>query len=142
MRWLCMFATVLAVAACARQPDADAIRAAIHEMAGAAKAQSSADVLARISEDFTGSDGEVDRSQLADLLRVQLLGRRTIGVSLGTIDVEVSADRATAIFDATVTDASGRWIADRREVLHFVTGWHLESGTWRCYNAKWSGATH
>ena len=139
MRWLALCASVLIMAACAGQPDADAIRAAIHEMAGAAKAQSSGDVLARISDDFTGNDGEVDRSQLANLLRVQLLGRRAIGVSVGTINVDVSADRATARFDATVTDTSGRWIADRRAVLHFVTGWRREGGTWRCYNAKWSG---
>lgn len=142
MRWLGLFVCIVIAAACARQPDADAIRAAIAEMASAAQAQRSSDLLARISDDFTGNDGEVDRVQLANLLRAQLLAHRTIGVSVGTIDIELSGDRATARFDATLTDASGRWLADRSEVLQLVTGWRREQGTWRCYNAKWSGDTH
>lgn len=142
MRWFGLFACIVIGAACARQPDADAIRTAITEMAGAAQAQRSADLLAWISEDFTGNDGEVDRAQLVNLLRAQLLGHRAIGVSLDAINVELSGDRATARFDATLSDASGRWLPDRSEVLRFVTGWRRERGTWRCYNAHWSGATH
>jgi hypothetical protein len=138
VRWLWWFVYVAIAAACARQPDADAIRAAITEMARATEAQRSADVLVRVSDDFTGNDGEVDRTQLANVLLVQLLAHRSIGVRLGTIDIELSGDRATARFDATLTDASGRWLVDRRAVLRFVTGWRRERGAWRCYNATWS----
>lgn len=142
MRCVGMFASILFIAACAHQPDADAIRVAIMEAANAAQAQRSADILERISDDFTGNHGEFDRTQLARLLRFQLLGQKVIGVSVATIDVDLSGDRATARFDATFTDASGRWIADRRAELQFVTGWHREHGTWRCYNATWSGDPH
>ncbi len=142
MRWFALFACIAVVVACARQPDADAIRAAITEMADAAQARDSADLLARISDDFTANDGEVDRAQLANLLRAQLLGRGAISVSLGTIEVELSGDRATARFDATVKDPSGRWLDDHSKALQFVTGWRREHGTWRCYNANWSGAAH
>lgn len=138
MRWLWWVVYVAVAVACAQPPDAEAIRAAITEMVRASEAQRSSDMLARISDDFTGNDGEVDRAQLANLLRVQLLAHRSIGVSLGTIDIELSGDRATARFDATLTDASGRWLVDRRAVLRLVTGWRRERGAWRCYNATWS----
>lgn len=129
MRWPGLLICIVMAAACARQPDADAIRAAIAEMASAAQAQRSSDLLARLSDDFTGNDGEVDRAQLANLLRAQWLAHRAIGVSLGTIDIELSGDRATARFGATLTDASGCWLVDRSEVLQLVTGWRREHGT-------------
>lgn len=75
--------------------------------------------------------------QLANLLRMQLLANRHVGVRLGAIEVSVDADRATARFDATLSDASGRWLEDRSETLHLETGWRRESGVRRCYNARW-----
>lgn len=142
MRWFTLLAGIIIAAACARQPDADVIRMAVTQMAAAVQARHSADLLERISQDFTGNAGEVDRAQLANLLRAQLLGRSAISVRLGSIDVELSGDRATARFDATVDDASGRWLVDRGKVMQFVTGWRREQGTWRCYNASWSGPVH
>jgi hypothetical protein len=59
-------------------------------------------------------------------------------VTIGAIEVDVQADRATASFDAGVTDSSGRWIPDRATTVHFVTGWRRSGGTWLCYNAKWT----
>lgn len=141
MRGFTLIACIMIMAGCARQPDAEAIRTAITQMAAAVQARHSADLIERISEDFTGNSGEVDRVQLANLLRAQLLVRGALSVNLGTIDVELSGDRATARFGATVTDASGRWLVDRSKTLQFVTGWRREQGTWRCYNADWSGAT-
>ena len=124
------------LAACVRQPDTEAIRAAIASMADAAEAREGADVLEHISADFTGNDGEFDRQQLTRLLRAQLLAS-SVGVRLGQVDVELSGERATARFDATLTDGSGRWIAERSAEVHFVTGWRREDGAWRCYNASW-----
>ncbi|GAA0703930.1 hypothetical protein [Dokdonella soli] len=137
MRWWTTLACSIFVAACARQSDADAVRAAIMEISRATEAHQSADVLARVSDDFAGNTGEVDRAQLANLLRMQLLANRSIGVRLGGIDVDMSGERATARFDVTLTDASGRWFAERSTTLHFVTGWRRERGAWRCYNASW-----
>ena len=138
MRWLGLFVCAVISAACTRQPDVDEIRGAITELARAAEPQHCVNVLARIIDDFTGNDGEVDRPQLVNLLRVQLSGRRGIVVGLGTIDIELSGSRATARFDAKLTDSSGRWFPNRGEMLRLVTGWRREHGIWRCYNARWS----
>ncbi len=127
----------LACAACARQPDEEAIRERIGQMAGAAEAQDASDVMDGIATDFIGN-GEIDRAQLANLVRAQLLAGNAIGVDLGAIEVEVQGERAIARFQATLTDGSGRWIPDRRASLDFETGWRRESGDWVCYNAAWS----
>jgi ketosteroid isomerase-like protein len=121
---------------CARQPDAEAIRDAIAGIAAAVEAHRNANVLERISEDFIGND-ELDRTQLDKLLRLQMIAANSIGVSVGGIQVDVQGDRATASFEARVTDSSGRWIADRSATLKFETGWRREHDKWRCYNAKW-----
>jgi hypothetical protein len=125
------------VAACARQPDAEAIRDTIIAMADAAEAREGSDLLDHVTADFTGNAGEYGRAELANLLRAQLIAN-SVGVRLGQVDVEMSGERATARFDATLTDSSGRWIAARSAEMHFVTGWRREDGTWRCYNASWS----
>ena len=127
---------IVLMTACARQPDEDAIRAAINAMAEAVETHEGADLLAHVSTDFTGNNGELDRQQLANLLRAQLLAN-SVGVRLGAVDVQMSGERATARFDATLTDGSGRWIAERSADLHFVTGWRREDGAWQCYNASW-----
>lgn len=126
------------LAGCARRPDADAIREVITAMAGAEKTPTPRDVLAHVSDDFIGNAGELDRRQLAGLLRARLPAGG-IRVRLGAIGVELSGDRAIAHFDAALTDSSGRWIAEHRADLHFVTGWRRERGGWLCYNAGWTG---
>ncbi|WP_300616341.1 nuclear transport factor 2 family protein [Dokdonella sp.] len=138
MRVLSLLLLVLTLSACARVPDADAIRDTIRTMATAAEAKRSGDVLERIADDFTGNDGELDREGLERLLRARLFGGQAIGVSIGRIDVELDGDRATARFPMTVTDDSGRWLPDRRAELDVTTGWRRKSGTWSCYNARWS----
>ncbi len=137
MRLLISLVLVCMIAACARVPDADAIRATIGAMAAAAEARRSGDVLDHIAADFTGNGGEFDRAGLERMLRLRLLGGHDIGVSLDSIDVDVDGDRAIARFTMTVTDDSGRWIPDRRATLDVTTGWRREGHEWLCYNAGW-----
>jgi len=140
MRILFPISLALLIAACARTPDVDAIRANVQAMAAAAESQSKAGVLAHVADDFIGNEGELERAGLEQLLRARLLAGRSIGVSIGRVEVEVDGDRATARFDATVTDGSGRWLPEHRAVLKMTTAWRREQRDWRCYNAKWSGA--
>jgi ketosteroid isomerase-like protein len=127
----------LASAACARQPDEEAVRSTIEAMAASTAEREAADVLDHVSDDFIGNDGAFDRARLAELVRGQLL-MRSVSVRLGTVDVEVAADRATAIFDATLTDSSDRWIPSGSTDLRFVTGWRREGDRWLCINARWT----
>jgi hypothetical protein len=136
-----MLALLLCVgaAACHRIPDEQAIRDGIAAAASAAGAQRSGDVLALVSDEFTGNNGQFDRAGVARLLRARLLAR-SITVSIGAVDVDLDGDRASATFDATLSDRSGRWLVEHGRTLHFVTGWRREGGTWRCYNARWTDA--
>lgn len=129
--------TLLLFAACARPPHAEAIRAAIHAMQEAAEHRQPAGVMQHLADDFVGNDGEFDRAGLERLVRARMLAQ-SVGVSIGSVDVELDGDRATARFPMTVTDGSGRWLPDRRADLDVVTGWKLEGGKWRCYNATWT----
>ena len=128
----------LCVAACSHPSDAEAIRATIAAIGAAAENHRSTDVMAHVSDDFTGNDGEVDHARLGQLLRAQLLAARSLDVRFGSISVEILGDRAVARFDVAVTDTSGRWFENRETVLRFDTGWRREQGEWRCYNAHWS----
>ncbi|MEO5624745.1 MAG: hypothetical protein ABIQ70_01910 [Dokdonella sp.] len=137
MRQLLIAIAFLLCLSCARKPDAEAIRSAIAEAAEAVEAHRGANLLERVSGDFIGND-ELDREQLDRFLRMQMIGAKSIGVSVNGIQVDVQGDRATASFEANLTDSSGRWIPDRASTLKFETGWRRESGKWRCYNAKWT----
>jgi hypothetical protein len=138
MRRIIMAVLALACAtACSHPPDAEAIRATITAIGAAAEDHRGTDVMAHVSDDFTGNDGNVDHAQLGQLLRAQLLAARSLDVHVGTISVEMLGDRAVARFDVTVTDTSGRWFEDRETTLKFDTGWRREHGEWRCYNAHW-----
>lgn len=137
MRSILVWLAVLGIAACARTPDDEAIRAAIAKGAEAAEAHRAGDLVDLVSSDFIGNDG-LGRADLANLLRGRMLVANALGVHVGSVDVDVQGDRATARFDALVTDTSGRWIPDRAATLHFETGWRREGREWRCYNAQWS----
>lgn len=138
MRMMALLLLVPLLAACARVPDAEAIRSAIRDMATAAEAKRTGDVLERVAADFTGNDGELDRAGLERLLRARMVAAQSVGVSIGRVDVELDGDRASARFEMTLTDGSGRWLPDRRSVLDVTTGWRREGRAWRCHYAKWS----
>jgi len=131
------FLFALCMAACARTPDDQAIRKSIENGAAAAQAHDASALTDMLADDFIGND-ELDKAGLKSQLRGQFVVAKAIGVRVGPIDVEVNGDRATARFDAFVTDTSGRWIPDRAATLHFQTGWRRDGKYWLCNNAKWS----
>ena len=136
--WFCVLLALL-LGACARTSDEDAIRAAIERGAQAIQERDAGELAGLVSDDFIGND-ELDRAGLANHLRGQFVVARAIAVQVGGIEVEVRGERATARFDALISDSSGRWIPDRATTLHFTTGWRRSGGEWLCNNAKWSGA--
>ncbi len=137
IRILCL---MLLLGACARPPDVEAVRAAVERGAEAARERDTSTIMKLVAEDFVGND-EFTRGMLRDRLRGRFAFAKSIGVRIGTIDVEVNGNRATARFTALVTDSSGRWLPDRAETLHFTTGWRREGSDWLCYNASWSSGS-
>lgn len=135
----CVAVVALLIASCAPRPPAETeIRTTIETMRKAAEAQRADAIADHIAGDFTGRSGELDRAGLERTLKVAFLGRRHVGVSLGSIAVAVNGDRAKATFGMTVSDASNRWLPSGRATYDVVSGWRRERGEWVCYNAAWT----
>jgi ketosteroid isomerase-like protein len=133
---ICLFVAVL-LAACARTPDEQRIRAAITTMQHAVETHDARGFIAYVSSDFSGNDGAVDRDGLANLLRSQVLRNEQVGVTLGPIDVELQGSRAIARVTATLTGGSGGLLPEHGAIYAFTSGWKKDGSDWRCYNASW-----
>jgi hypothetical protein len=129
---------VLGLAGCSRPPDEAALRETIESMRKAAETRDAGGVLDSIAADFSGRGGEVDRAGLSRLLKLEFLRAESIGVSLGSISVEIDGDRATARFEMTLTDRSRRFLPGGSEAYSVVSGWRREGRDWVCVNATWT----
>ncbi len=89
-----------------------------------------------ISADFAGNEG-LDRAALHNMLRLQMLGRASSGVTTGPLEVSLEGDTATVRFTAIATGGSGRFMPDSGNVYDVTTGWRDEDGNWRVYYAQW-----
>lgn len=130
---------MLAVA-CSRPPDEERIRVAIADMQTALEEARPGDFMRHVSEDFTGSDGGVDREALHNLLRAQVLANERIGIVTGPLEFERTLDRMTVSVTATFTGGNARWLPERGAVYRVTSGWRETGGQWRCFNAQWERA--
>jgi hypothetical protein len=130
---LALFAAV----SCSRPPDEAALRGTIESMRKAAEARDARGVLDPIAADFSGRGGEVDRDGLSRLIKLEFLRPEAIGVSIGSIAIEIEGDRATAKFEMTLTDRSRRFLPGGSESYAVVSGWRREGRRWVCVNATW-----
>ncbi|MGH8234102.1 MAG: hypothetical protein ACREPU_07890 [Rhodanobacteraceae bacterium] len=135
--------------ACQRTPDEQRIRQAIESAASAARDNDANGVLARVGDDFTGGDAELDRRGLRQLLVVRALSHDKTGVVVGPISFErkppildrPTSDRIVATFNLTLTGGQfGGLLPDHAASYRMTTAWRREGGDWRCYYAKWAAA--
>ena len=91
----------------------------------------------QLSEDFTGNQGEVDRKQLVNLLRMARLRGEMIHVLVGPVTVEPRGDRRVATFTVTFT-SGGRLLPSDMGVYRVESAWRREGRDWVCYSATWS----
>ena len=64
------------------------------------------------------------------------LRQKSVGVSLGPLDVKMFDNRATVTFTAALTGGPG-WLPDQAQVYDVDTGWRMEDGDWKLISAKW-----
>ena len=132
-------ALALALPGCGGDDPTAALKREIGAMEGAVEARKPNEFLERVSEDFTGNDGQVDKRVLHGMLVSQLIGDQNVTVTLGPLDVRMhDADHATVKVSALLL--GGRWLPERGQTLQIESGWKREGGEWRCYVAKWSEA--
>lgn len=125
-----------ALAACARDTPETALRAQLQRMQTAATERRTGDFMEGVAADFVGNDG-MDRAALHNLMRAQVLGNSTIGVTTGPVEIDMKSDQATLRFTALLTGGQGRFIPDSAQTYSITTGWRLEDGQWRVYYAQW-----
>jgi hypothetical protein len=126
----------LTLPGCRHPPDEAQVRAAITAIAQAVEAGSAGDVGAPLSEDFDGNEGQLDRRQLAGMVRLLALRGEHIGVTMGPVSIEHRGERMVASLTVTLT-SGGRLLPDQLGVYQVESAWRKEDGTWRCYTASW-----
>lgn len=129
---------MLALVGCHHAPAEQQIRQAIDAAATAARANDTHGVLAIVSDDFSGNDGELDRHGLRQLLAVRALRQDKTGLLIGPVSFEHRGDRIVAKFNLVLTGGKpGDLLPDQSAVYAMTTAWRREGSHWRCYNAQW-----
>lgn len=130
---------VAALAACHLQSAEQQVRRAIESAAAAARANDPAGVLAFVSDDFTGNDGDLDRGGLHRLLALRALRQDRTGILLGPVTFERKGNRLVARFKLVLTGGRpGDLLPDQALIRTLATAWRREDGKWHCYSAHWS----
>ncbi len=137
LRCALLLGLLLALCACTREPDEQALRRTMAEMEAAVESGRSADFLDHISEDFSGQDGSVDNRELRALLLGHRLRYQDIGLVLGPATVKLFGDRATITVD--VLASGGQGLSETGRVIAIESHWRRDDGDWRCFAANWSG---
>lgn len=125
-----------ALAACAPDTPETALRAQLQRMQTAATERRASDFMEGVATDFVGNEG-MDRAALHNLMRAQVLGNSTIGVTTGPVEIEEKGGQATLRFTVLLTGGSGRFVPDSAQTYSITSGWRIEDGEWRVYYAQW-----
>ncbi|HET7562537.1 MAG TPA: hypothetical protein VFJ87_09185 [Rhodanobacteraceae bacterium] len=141
---LALFAILgtLLLAGCQHAPAEQQIRASIDAAATAARGNDPRGVLAVVSDDFSGDDGDFDKQGLHRLLALRALRQDRTGVLVGPVSFERKGDRIVATFKLVLTGGKpGDLLPDRSAIYAMTTAWRREGSHWRCYNAHWDNRT-
>lgn len=129
-----LFALVL-MAACARTPPEEQLRATIAALQSAVEKRDGLTLQDVIADDFIGPGG-LDRDGARRMAQAMFLRYRDVGVSLGPLDIELREQHATVRFTAALTGGAGV-LPESGQLYDVETGWRLENGEWRLVNAGW-----
>lgn len=129
------------LASCHGTPAEKQVHNAINAAAAAARANNVHDVLAVVSDDFIGNDGELDRDGLHRLLALRALRQDQASVLIGPVKFEHRGDRIIAKFNLVLMGAKPNTLLPNRSAIYaMTTAWRREGGHWRCYSAMWKTA--
>ena len=89
-----------------------------------------------IAEDFAGEQG-MDRKEFRRYMTLMSMRQKSVGVTLGPVDVKLYGDRATAKFTAAITGGPG-FVPNQAQVYDIETGWRLSGDDWQLISARWN----
>lgn len=135
---LVLLAALPVLSGCHHGSAEDQVRQAIASAATAARDNDPDGVLAQVSDDFIGNDGDLDRHGLKRMLVVRAFRHDSTVILVGPISVEHQGDRLIATFTLTLTGGKpDSLLPDQADVFEMHTAWKRERGKWRCYSAIW-----
>jgi len=120
---------------CKHTPPEQALRETIAKMQAAGEARDMDALFQPIAEDFTASQG-MDRQQFRRYMTLVSMRQKSVGVTLGPVQVKLYGDRATASFTAAITGGPG-FLPDQAQVYDIETGWRLQGDDWQLISARW-----
>ncbi len=127
------------LAACHQAPAEQQVRQAIDAAVTAARTNDASGVLAVVSDNFTGNDGDLDRRGLQRLLALRALRQDHTGALVGPMSFEHRGNRIIAKFNLVLTGGkSGDLLPAHSAIYSMTTAWRHEGSHWRCYNATWT----
>ncbi len=130
--------TGVVLCACHRTPDEEQVRQAIAAAATAARGNDADGVLAVVSDDFVGNEGELDRHGLKQMLVLRAFRHDSTGALIGPVSIQHQGDRLIATFTLTLTGGkAASLLPDQADVFAMTTAWKREGAQWRCYSAEW-----
>lgn len=127
----------LLLCACSRSTDEQQLRDALATMQQAIEDRKPSEFMEHLADDFSAPEADMDRAQVHDLLRLQVLRNERIGISTVVREVRVEGVRATITLTATFTGSSGGWLPERGSVYTLTGGWRKDDGDWRLVQANW-----
>lgn len=131
----CLLALIAALAACAKTPPEEKLRATVAGLQAAIERHDVPAVGDTLAEDFIGPDG-LDRDDAHRMAQAMFFRYRDVGVILGPMAIDLQTQHATVRFTAALTGGAGT-LPDSGQVYDVETGWRLEGGEWRLVNARW-----
>lgn len=132
-----MACAVLVFAACSRPAPEEALRKALSGVQDSIEQRDAAALRRHLAGDFIGPHG-MDRDQARSTASLYMMRHQSVGLSIGTLDVEMQESHATVRFRAALTGGSGRLLPDSGNVYQVETGWRLEGGDWKITSARWT----
>lgn len=127
---------LLFTAACSRAPAEQRLRESIAGLQAAIEAREVGRAMEHVAEDFGGT-GNLDREGARNLLRLMAIRHQRLGLTLGPMQLELHAERASVRFTAVATGGSGALLPESARVWEVETGWRDENGGWRLISAEW-----
>ena len=133
----CVFLlAVLAFTGCARTSPEQALRQQLEHMQASLEANDARAFMDGVAEDFVGKGG-LDRAALQQGVRAQVLANRSLGVTLGPVEVDLHGSQATTVFTAITTGGNGAWLPERAQAWQVTAGWRERDGQWLLYHLDW-----
>jgi hypothetical protein len=125
------------VAGCKRDAPEQVLRRDIAAMQSAIESRDAGALADGLADDFIGPEG-MDRTQAKRFAQVVFLRNRSVGATIGPLDVEMKGESATVKFTAALTGGAGGLLPDSGQVYDVTTGWRMVDGEWELVTAEWS----